>query len=166
MCRRGDGTRRRSRAVQRLVTTRLRLEPNPSTRQILIWMGCIVISGVLWSSDRDSDFRDRGSLIGHEAGVSKRLRRGIPRFKRRTPRWLRASSRDNRGEPMGRSVEERVSTCSYAALIAAFSSATYLSGAKHSKSLITEQQTEDSPIHGYADFPRDDPSWRPQKNKE
>lgn len=124
----GTVTRRRSRDVQRLVTYGIfGWTRNPLyVGNFLIWMGFVVISGVLWFLPvAVALFAVEYTLIvAYEEGVLESIFGGeYLRFKEQTPRWIpRPPKRRESGEhDWGEAWRSEISTfLQYAALVALF----------------------------------------------
>lgn len=127
----GTETRRRSRAVQRLVTYGVfSLSRNPLYNgNFLIWMGFVVISGVLWFLPVAILLFavEYSFIVRYEEGVLESIfGEEYLSYKRRTPRWMPrmssapASAGDD-GYHWGEAWRSEISTfLQYAILIAAF----------------------------------------------
>jgi len=124
----GTVTRRRSRAVQRLVTYGIfRWVRNPLyVGNFLIWMGFVVISGVLWFLPLAVLlFAIEYSLIvSYEEGVLESIfGQAYLDYKKTTPRWIPRRPKQPESGPhdWGEAWKSEISTfLQYAALAAAF----------------------------------------------
>ena len=125
----GTETRRRSRAVQRLVTYGVfSWSRNPLYNgNFVIWMGFVVISGVLWFLPVATLLFavEYSFIVRYEEGVLESIFGDeYLAYKRRTPRWLpRFSSTPPNGDgyQWGEAWRSEISTfLQYAVLIGAF----------------------------------------------
>lgn len=125
----GTETRRRSRTVQRLVTYGVfSWSRNPLYNgNFLIWMGFVVISGVLWFLPIAIILFavEYSFIVRYEEGVLESIfREEYLAYKRRTPRWLprpSSSSGSADGYHWGEAWRSEISTfLQYAVLVIAF----------------------------------------------
>lgn len=125
----GTETRRRSRAVQRLVTYGVfSWSRNPLYNgNFLIWMGFVVISGVLWFLPIAILLFaiEYSFIVRYEEGVLESIfGEEYLAYKRRTPRWLPRPSSSDAGEDgyhWAEAWRSEISTfLQYAVLVAAF----------------------------------------------